>query len=152
MVVEHLNSLHALSEDITKSRPYGVAGAIRMTQSNPDHKPENPDRESDSRVDEIGGQRDEGATYHVQNDESVTEGVVRAVSCVMRSGPTELEPLYSVVDTDALNALFPTRETGKSRRTTGVVAFDYAGNRVQVTSGGRIEVKKGASGGRTSTR
>lgn len=123
-----------------------------MTQSNPDHTPENPDHESESKVDETDGQRDERATYHVRNDESVTEAVVRAVSSVMRSEQTELEPLYSAVDTDALNELFPTRESRKSRRTNGVVAFNYAGNRVQVTSSGSIKVEKGASKGRTSTR
>ena len=123
-----------------------------MTQSNPDHKPANQDRESDSKVDETDGQQGEGVTYHVQNEESVTEAVVRAVSSVMHIGQTELEPLYSVVDTDALNTLFPTRKSRKSRRTPGVVAFNYAGNHVQVTSSGRIEVEKGASKERTSTR
>ena len=123
-----------------------------MTQSNPDHKPANQDRESDSKVDETDRRQDEGATYHVQNDESVTEAVVRAVSSVMHAGQTELEPLYSVVDTDALNTLFPTRESRKSRRTPGIVAFNYAGNHVQVTSSGCIKVKRGASKERTPTR
>ena len=105
-----------------------------MTPPDPDHTPE-------SKADVADGQRDEEATYHIRNDESVTEGVVRAVSSATHSEPIELEPLYSVVDTDALNALFTSLGTGTSRHSNGVVEFDYAGNRIQVTSSGSIEIE-----------
>lgn len=51
--------------------------------------------------------------------------------------PPEYEPLYSVVDTDALDALFAS--TGRTGERVGRVEFEYAGYEVTVYSDGRVE-------------
>jgi len=94
--------------------------------------------------------REDETTYHVQDDELVTEAVVRAVTAERRSDrtrsasdQTEMEPLYSVIDTEALNELFtPLRdESRRSQRTNGTVAFSYGGFHVRVTSDGTIGIR-----------
>jgi hypothetical protein len=81
------------------------------------------------------------------SDESVVGAVVDAVAARERVDPVELPPLYDVVDTDALNALFDrSGERGASERT----ADEGSGNRLRVTlqyqgydveiHGGRVEV------------
>lgn len=87
-------------------------------------------------------------TYEVSADESLSHGVVAAVSeaagveAVPLGGPgtgVELEPLYSVVDPDALDAVFAgTDGTGDAPR--GEVTFTYNGCEVTVQSEGRIVV------------
>lgn len=82
----------------------------------------------------------EETTYHIQEDESVTEAVVRAVCSVTESDQMGLEPIYSVVDPDALNVLFGSNGSDHSRRTDGVVAFEYVGRHVQITSENTVKV------------
>lgn len=81
----------------------------------------------------------EGSTYRVRDGESVSQAVVRAMSSERQTDPTDLRPLYTVIDADALNSLFGARDGGVGpgdRR----VAFDYCGRRVQVEAGGTIRV------------
>ncbi|WP_162224349.1 HalOD1 output domain-containing protein [Halorussus amylolyticus] len=92
-----------------------------------------------------GIQKDGETTYRIEEGETVTEAVVRAVSPGAKSGRAELKPLYSVIDTDALNALFAPLENGVSRRTSGTVEFDYGGKHVRVVSDGSVEVERGGT-------
>lgn len=80
----------------------------------------------------------EGTTYCVQEDESVTEAVVRAVSAEKESHPMELASLYSVVKTDALNTLFAPQMSGGQRMANGAVAFKYSGCNIRVTHDGEV--------------
>lgn len=82
----------------------------------------------------------EETTYHIQENESVTEAVVRAVCSVTDSDQTGLEPIYSVVDPDALNVLFGSNGSDHSRLSDGVVAFEYVGRQVRITSGNTVKV------------
>lgn len=75
-------------------------------------------------------------TYELDPDESVTDGVIEAVSEVSNHDPTSLEPLYSVVDPDALDALFDPGYLGNPQ-----VEFQYNGCRVRVISDRKIEVQ-----------
>ena len=109
-----------------------------MTQPNPDNEPE-------LSVEKTRGPQGEETTYHVRRDESVAEAVVRVVSSVTQTEQTGLEPLYSKVDPDALNALFTSPENGVPRPTDGVVAFDYAGNHIEITADGTINITDGRS-------
>lgn len=72
------------------------------------------------------------------NDEVTSQAVVTAVAEETGTDPMDLEPLYNVVDSDALNTLFRSHEsvTGGSLLE---VQFTYAGCDVRVTSDGSIE-------------
>ncbi|WP_254270867.1 HalOD1 output domain-containing protein [Halorussus aquaticus] len=87
----------------------------------------------------------DGTTYCVQEGESVTEAVVRAVSAEKDSRPAELESLYSVIETDALNALFGPQLSGNRRMANGAVAFEYSGCEIRVTHDGEVLLRE--SGG-----
>lgn len=81
-------------------------------------------------------------TYELEPDEPVTDGVIEAVSEVYDLEPTSLEPLYSVLDPDALDALF---KPGDSSNLT--VEFRYNGCEVQVTSDRNIVIRTNVNGG-----
>lgn len=68
-------------------------------------------------------------------DESPSSAVVEAVADEMDAAPTDLRPLYEVVDTEALDALFHDQAT-----TEGTVSFDYCGYEVTVTATGDVTV------------
>ena len=75
---------------------------------------------------------------------SVSQAVVEAIAQreevdVTEIEPPEYEPLYSVVDPEALDALFSST-TGGSSRPMGAVSFTYAGYDVTVHSDGEIEL------------
>lgn len=75
-------------------------------------------------------------TYRLDPDESVTDGVIEAVSEVSDHDPTSLDPLYSVVDPDALDALFDSGYSGNPQ-----VEFQYDGCKVEVISDPNIEIR-----------
>ncbi|WP_435102078.1 HalOD1 output domain-containing protein [Halarchaeum sp. P4] len=69
----------------------------------------------------------------MNDDGAIGRAVVRAVA--EREGvPVEelSQPLYEVVDPEALDALF--------RANTGRASFEYAGYRVTVTHDGRVDI------------
>ncbi|QLG64309.1 HalOD1 output domain-containing protein [Halorarum salinum] len=74
------------------------------------------------------------------DDESVAEAVVRTVSEATGVEPTSVEPLNSVVDADALNALFRPRLNGE-KRTGGGVFFLLDGCEVTVHGDGEVVVR-----------
>ncbi|UPV99834.1 hypothetical protein M0R88_15105 [Halorussus gelatinilyticus] len=81
-------------------------------------------------------------TYRIREGESVTEAVVRAVSAEKDSRPTEIESLYSVIETDALNALFAPQLGGSRRMANGAVAFEYSGCDIRVTHDGEVLLRE----------
>lgn len=66
-------------------------------------------------------------------DGNVSEAVVLAVAEAKSLDPTSVDPLYEVVDPDALDALFSSAPTAD-----GVVFFSLAGCSVRVQSGGLV--------------
>ena len=86
--------------------------------------------------------------YDVAADESLSQGVVRAVSTASNVDPIpdagaeseeSLDPLYTVIDPDALDAVF--RTTDSSAR-GGQITFTYHGREVTVHSEGRVSVER----------
>lgn len=75
-------------------------------------------------------------TYELDPDQPVSEGVIEATSAVSNHEPTSLDPLYSVIDPDALDALF---EPGNSGSPT--VEFQYNECEVQVISDRKIVIR-----------
>ncbi|MFC4451871.1 HalOD1 output domain-containing protein [Halorussus aquaticus] len=81
----------------------------------------------------------------MQEGESVTEAVLRAVSAEKDSHPAELESLYSVIETDALDRLFAPQMSGHPRMANGTVAFRYNDYDIRVTHDGEVLLRE--SGG-----
>lgn len=82
-------------------------------------------------------------TYRTQFDEHTrpaSEAIVKAVATATGIDQLELPPLHSVIDPDALDALFdsPTRRASKQRL---VLTFEYADCRVSAKAHGTVEVK-----------
>lgn len=72
--------------------------------------------------------------YEIGPGESVSTAVVRAVSAVENRDPRSLRPLKDVLDPDALNALFVSRDDGTSRK-GGRLTFVYSKCWVTVDNG-----------------
>ena len=71
--------------------------------------------------------------------ERISVAVVTAVADVLDRDPKTIEPLYDVVDLEALDALFgPTG--ANSRPVDGQVTFSLEGCDVAVYANGRVEV------------
>lgn len=70
---------------------------------------------------------------------SVSERVVAAVATATDTDPTELPPLYGVVDPDCLDTLFRATQTGFPRA-EGLVIFMMNGCEVTVDSNGTVDV------------
>ncbi|SFS11522.1 hypothetical protein SAMN05216559_3885 [Halomicrobium zhouii] len=73
------------------------------------------------------------------SSESASQAVVAAVAAETGSDPMTLEPLYGVLDPDALDALV----AGDGPTTTAPpvrVEFTYAGCAVSVTGSGAVDV------------
>lgn len=77
-------------------------------------------------------------TESQQDPLPLSQAIIAAVAEEEGVDPTELPPLYRVIDTDALDSLFRTdRESGRSE---GRVVFPYRGYEITVYSTGRIEL------------
>ena len=70
-------------------------------------------------------------------NESLGFSIVRAVAAVSNRKPTELPPLYEVVDPDGLEELM---RSGQERPLE--VEFQYCGYAITVTSDGEISVSR----------
>lgn len=77
------------------------------------------------------------------SDESVTEAVVAAVAEAEGADPTDLDPLFGVIDPDALEALV-------APGIDGHVAFDYHGHRVVVEGTGDVRLDSEAEASSSS--
>jgi hypothetical protein len=78
------------------------------------------------------------ATYD-SSTESVCMAIISTVAAVSETDLSELEPLYSVINPDALNALFASKQDGRSR-TGGEVRFTYCEYEITATSNGDVQV------------
>lgn len=84
-------------------------------------------------------------SYWLDDDERFSEGVIAAASAVLASDNTEingigppenaLDPLYSSIDPDALDAVFRSTADGDS-----CIVFPYSGYEITVHSYGLIKV------------
>lgn len=72
-------------------------------------------------------------TFDWTDAESVTAAIIDAVAMASKEDPLEIEPLYSVIDTDSLDSLFDPNRNQPDL----VVEFRYGGMRVQVSSTGK---------------
>ncbi|WP_135305635.1 HalOD1 output domain-containing protein [Haloarcula amylovorans] len=102
--------------------------------------------ESESNSEEL---TEEEYTYHTDEDQSLSEAVIWAVSAFTgretitanANGTQEaLEPLFDTIDPDALDSLFQTAEDRESM--VGTVEFWYCGCEVTVDSTGFVIVTK----------
>lgn len=78
--------------------------------------------------------------YEIEPNESASTAVVRAVSAVVGREPSNLRPLASVLDPEALDALFESRSDGQSR-TGGRLSFVYSGCRVSIDNGEYLTIE-----------
>ena len=74
-------------------------------------------------------------TYQTDEDETVCEGVVNALTTATDTPAASLQPLYASVDPDALNSIFDGNRTGR-------VVFSHVGHRITVRSCGTIDVDR----------
>lgn len=79
-------------------------------------------------------------------DDEPSVAVVEAVANFQGCSETDLERLDEVIDTDALDALFSPRYSGKSRG-RGHVSFSYSGDEVTVFSDGAVVVNSAPGAG-----
>jgi len=85
-------------------------------------------------------------SFRVSPGESISEAVIRGISAVSGLEPVPttvrsdrcLDPLYTAVDPDALDSVFPAEGT----RTVGTVKFSYHDYEVTVHSMGRIVIEQ----------
>lgn len=89
-------------------------------------------------------------TYRAQFDvhtRPASEAILTAVATATENDPLELSPLYSVIDPDALDALFdPPAYDGPDQRLT--VTFEYADCRVSAKAHGTVVVEPDCEDGR----
>lgn len=80
-------------------------------------------------------------TETTSNDVStpLSQRVITEVAKELDADPLEIEPLYNVIDPDALNQLFESPARQGTRR-SGQVTFTLAGCEVSVHSEGSVEV------------
>lgn len=74
------------------------------------------------------------------DEASTSERVIDAVADATDSEPTDVGPLYHVIDPDALDRLFS--PTGRGGRTEGHVTFTFGGCDVTVSGSGSVEVSR----------
>jgi hypothetical protein len=77
-----------------------------------------------------------------ETDISPSFSVIKAVSEVTAAAPDEMEPLYDVVDSDALDRLFTRNDTHGTALSDGFVRFRYEGTEVTVHADGRTAVSR----------
>lgn len=77
----------------------------------------------------------EGSDHH----NHVSERILERIADESGRSPTDLDPLYDVVDPDALDCLFAS--TTSANRSEGRVTFDYHGYTVTVHGDGRLDIE-----------
>jgi Halobacterial output domain 1 len=80
--------------------------------------------------------------YDREGSESVAEAILTAVSSISGVEMTNLEPLYTAIDPDALNALFGSYSDGTPRDGKGIVVFPYESYQVTVEGTNQIRIAK----------
>lgn len=88
------------------------------------------------------GYDSETNAYHAQHDwtgdESVSETVIRTVAVATDREPLALDPLYGVVDVDALDRIFKPYAGIDLRKDGGCLSFEFGECTVTVYWDGRI--------------
>lgn len=83
-------------------------------------------------------------SYHTEHDwtgpDTLGETVITSVAAVTKADPLELEPLYEIVDPDALEQLF-TRRGSASRAAGDRIELTYGGCDVTVYRDGHIVIR-----------
>lgn len=91
------------------------------------------------------GATDDAATYRVEHDWAsdgeLSETVVDAVASVLDAEPTDLSPLYEVIDPDALNRLYAPTPNHQTRPGGGRLTFSYNGCLVTAYWDGAVEIE-----------
>ena len=87
----------------------------------------------------MGASQENSLHFQWGEVESVTHEVVRAVAETSGKDPTEIDPVATQVDPDALDALFAPGG-GEGQRTKGHVRFTVAGYDVTVYAHGEVVV------------
>lgn len=83
------------------------------------------------RMSEIRGATD-GVT--IQQNSSLSQAIIEAVAEEEAVDPLKLDPLYDVIDPDALDDLFQSESICR-------VLFEYNGYEVEVTAGGNVTLR-----------
>ncbi|WP_222920140.1 HalOD1 output domain-containing protein [Natrinema sp. SYSU A 869] len=79
--------------------------------------------------------------YDVTGSQQVTAQIVEAVAAQKEVDPLDLQPLYEIVDPEALEALFAPTSAGTER--DGRIEFTYAGCRVTLAAAGERTITVG---------
>lgn len=88
-----------------------------------------------------GSTIDTKPTPRIDQSTSPSEAVIEAVAEAEGVEPTDLQPLYDVLDPDALNSLFKSRNhVNQTRR--GLITFEYHGYEVHVDEDGQVTLLK----------
>lgn len=79
-----------------------------------------------------GGRDDQSLriTYEIDEDESTSEAVVRAVAVLTNTSVIELDPLYDVMEPDGLDRMFERADDPAEAK----LSFEYNGCEVTVTA------------------
>jgi hypothetical protein len=78
-------------------------------------------------------------TYEVDDNQTLSEGVVAAVAAVSNTDPAEMDPLAEAIDPDALDALFADHYDG-TPRSTGTAQFSFFDHELVVSGDGHVSV------------
>lgn len=80
------------------------------------------------------------APNRVQEGDQLSRAVVEAVSNAEGVDATELTPLYTAIDPDALESLFKPEVLGEDQQVDGEIRFSYHGYEVRVTASGEVDL------------
>ncbi|QLD85296.1 hypothetical protein HWV23_05995 [Natronomonas halophila] len=75
-------------------------------------------------------------------DLSPSYSVIKAVSQATATAPDEMQPLYEVIDSDALDQLFAREDPHGTALSDGFARFRYEGTEVTVYADGRTTVSR----------
>lgn len=106
--------------------------------SNSDNNGDSPDEPDDA----ANSYRSQ---YESRTDESLSTAVVKAVAEFLDTPPTDLDPLYEVVDPVVLNQAYEAINTFPDTEEDGSTTFTYSGCEVTVLWNGIIEVQSEAT-------
>lgn len=70
--------------------------------------------------------------------QSLSHAIVEKIAATEDVDPLALDPLYEVIDPDALDSVFAA--TNGSPRSDGEIAFEYSGHTVVVSSDGTVRL------------
>lgn len=82
------------------------------------------------------------AAHDWEGDDALSETISRAIAAVSGRSSTEIDQLSTVLDPEAVDALFEPLDGSASRAGDGQLAFSYDGHRVRVSSSGEITIRR----------